>query len=472
MVANKPIKNLWSILICGSSYYFVALMFAMSHVESKFIMDGFSHVFMIANWETFSEPMGRHVLLLHQLIPVLWAKFGATTMAIMEAYVIGDVLYYFSIFLVLLLVLRDRWAALLAVSVHVFGMFYNHFMMVGELHPGSMFAIMALSIIISWSNLSSWKRALLLPAIFFTVSSHPLALVSFLVSVWLWRLATDKDVAIGYLRLISLSLFTLLLKWVLLDNYDQQTLGSTIRTIPEAMLVLINPGYLLNFILFFLFSSPIVAIMGLFGTIYLIAKQKYVSVLLFFGFQIGWTVLVQQYLDFSYFSFELIHSMMHDRYLFPMRFSVLGLVLMVIIPAINWPNSHAYIMASWMLGVPFLFLSAQKADRTIAELRNTVIEARKQGVTKGYYSVERYCDNIYIHTGSFFATFILSSIDTEEPCHVIHASNQSLRDIRKLKAQELLLMDGVPFDIKMLNNKRFRIDTGPYKQLNYSCNNK
>ena len=473
-LSNWNVNSRLSILTGGTAYYIVVLIFAISHVESKFIMDGFSHVFTIANSETFSQAMGRHVLILHQLLPVICAKFGASTTGIMEAYVVGDVLFHFSIFLVLLLFFKDQLAALFAVSIHVFGMSYNHFMMVGELHPGSMFAIITLSIILSWNGLNKWKKILVIPAAFFTVSSHPLALVGFLVSAWLWRIATEKSVGLSRLWLIALSVFMLLLKFLLLDDYDQQTIGSNPRTFSEAALVLIDSSYLLNFTLFFLFTSPVVAISGLFGSLYLIDKRKYVTVLLFLTFQIVWAVLVQQYLDFTYFDMDFIQSMMHDRYLFPMRFVVLSMVFLIIIPLGTqrsaWSNIHRYAIASWMLGLPFLFLSATKADRTIAGFRDVVHAAQKQGITKGYYSVEEYCDDVYIHRGSFFATFILSSIDGGEPSHIIHASAETIRDLNSVKPEELLLMRGITCSKKQLNPKRFRVESGSYKKLDYFCN--
>lgn len=467
-------QNKQAIFLSGLTYYLAVLLFALMHVESKFIMDGFSHVFTIANWETFSPAMGRHVLILHQLIPVVCAKLGATTMSIMEAYVLGDVLFHFSIFLCLLFILKDQWAALFAVSVHVFGMFYNHFMMVGELHPGSMFAIVTLSVVVNWRSLSNWKRVLLFPSAFFTVSSHPLALAGFLVSLWLWRLSVKRNVGLGYVGVIVTSILMLILKWLLLDSYDVDTVTQIIRPFSEAILVMFKPSYLLNFSLFYLFTSPVVAIAGLFGTVYLIDKQKYIIVMLFVGFQIGWAVLVQQYLDFTYFDLNLIQSMMHDRYLFPMRFVTLGMVLVVIVPKLSrtnsWSTLHFYVIASWMLGMPFLFFSAQKADRTIVELRNTVIETREKKIPKSYYLADDYCDDIYIHRGSFFATFILSSIDGGEPCHVLHASEETIQGLDSINNTELLLMDGIIFSTKQLNKKRFRIDSGSYKPLNYSCN--
>jgi hypothetical protein len=473
-LSSWNVNSRLSILTGGTAYYIVVLIFAISHFESKFIMDGFSHVFTIANSETFSQAMGRHVLILHQLLPVICAKLGATTLGIMEAYVVGDVLFHFSIFLVLLFFFKDQLAALFAVSVHVFGMYYNHFMMVGELHPGSMFAIMTLSIILSWNGLNKWKKILVIPAAFFTVSSHPLALVGFLVSAWLWRIATEKSVGLSRLWLIALSLFMLLLKLLLLDDYDQQTIESNLRTFSEAALVLIDSSYLLNFTLFFLFTSPIVAITGLFGSLYLIDKRKYVTVLLFFLFQMGWVVLVQQYIDFTYFALDSIQTMIHDRYLFPMRFVALSMVFLIVIPlrtqGSGWPTVHRYVIASWMLGLPFLFFSAKKADKTIAAFRDVVHIAREQKITKGYYSVEEYCDDVYIHRGSFFTTFILSSIDGGEPSHIIHASAETIRDLNSVKPEELLLMRGITCSKKQLNPKRFRVDSGPYKQLDYSCN--
>jgi len=473
-VSGWKINSQLSILAGGTAYYIVILILDLTHLESNFIMDGFSHIFTIANWETFSESLGRHVLVLHQLLPVICAKFGATIMGIMEAYVVGDVLFHFSIFLVLLLFFKDQLAALFAVSVHVFGMSYNHFMMVGELHPGSMFAIMTLSIVLSWNDFNKWKKVLVVPAAFFTVSSHPLALVGFLVSAWLWRTATEKSVGLSRLWLIALSIFMLLLKLLLLDDYDQQTIGSNLRTFSEAALTLLDPSYLLNFTLFFLFTSPVVVIMGLFGTVYLIGKRKYVTVLLFFAFQIGWAMLVQQYLDFGFFAFDSTPSMMHDRYLFPMRFVTLSMVFLIVIPlAVQrsaWSNIHRYVIASWVLGLPFIFFSAKKADQTIAGFRDVVHIAQQQGITKGYYSVDGYCDDVYLHRGSFFATFILSSIDHGEPSHIIHASAETIRGLSSVKPEELLLMRGITCSKKEFNPKRFRVESGSYQQLDYSCN--
>jgi len=472
-LGGRNLNSQLSILAAGTVYYTIILVLALSHLESKFIMDGFSHVFTIANWGTFAAPMGRHVLVLHQLLPVIASNLGVSIRGIMEAYVVGDVLFHFSIFLCLLFVLKDKWAALFAVSVHVFGMCYNHFMMVGELHPGSMFAIMALSIICHWDYYSKRQKTLIVPAAFFTVSSHPLALVGFLVSAWLWRTATDRNIGLGYLKLMALSLVMLLFKWLLLDAYDQQTVGRTLRTFSEAAVVLLDSSYLLNFTLFFLFTSPVVAAMMLFGVLYLIDRRKYVTVLLFFAFQIGWMILVQQYLDFTYFSLSLIQSMMHDRYLFPMRFVAMSMLFLVVIPLgvrkSAWSNVQQYVFASWALCLPFLFFSAQKADTTIADFRNVIHIAREQGIAKGYYPVEEYCDDAYIHNGSFYATFILSSIDLEQTCQILHASEETMMDLRHVKTDELLLMDGNIISTKMLNEKHFHIQSGTYKKLKYRC---
>ena len=472
-VSGWKVNDQLSILVGGFLYYVAVLILAVSHVESKFIMDGFSHVFTIANWETFSPTMGRHILILLQAFPVFCAKLGATTMEIMFAYVVWDVFFFVVVFLTLLCVLKDPLAALLSVSVHAFGMIYNHFMMVGELSPGSMFAIMTISLIRNWQSLPKTKQLLIIPAAFFTVSSHPLALVSFLVFIWIWRFSLPNKVGMGRVKLISVSLLTLLLKWFLLDNYDKNTIDQAQRSLSEAVIQVFDWDFLLNFSLHFISSSPVVAMLTVFCIVYLIGESKYKIASLFLFFQLSWVVVVQQYLDFSSFSLGLSQSMMHDRYLFPMRFVSLATVFLIVVPfgvrKYNWFNVHRYVIASWLIGIPFLFFSAQKADRTIAELRNSVIEARKQSVSKGYYLVEQYCKDIYIHRGSFFATFVLSTIDGAEPCHVIHPSEEIIQDLNGIQIEELLLMNDLLLSNKVLNANRFRIQSGVYEKIDYSC---
>lgn len=460
------------VLVGGMLYYAVMLLFGLAHFESKFIMDGFSHVYTIANWETFASPMGRHVLILQQLLPVIWAKLGGSTAEIMQLYVINDTLLHVAVFLMLLLVLTDVWAALLAISVHVFGMCFNHFMMVGELHPGSMFAILTLSLVTHWSKLSTAKKLWLLPAAFFAVSSHPLALISFLTTFWIWRFSTEEHSPPNISFSIGITLGMIVLKLLLLDDYDVETVNESLRTTDEAVLSFLDPSYLLNFILFFLFSSPVVSIMLVFGIIYLLADGQKLTGVLLTAFFLGWSLLIQKYLDFTYFSLDFIQSMMHDRYLFPIRFVTLAVVVLIIAPKLfSGPSSTAapvYIMASWMLGIPFLVLSSTKADRTISEFRNAIYTARSQNINKGFYPIENYCDDTYIHRGSFFATLVLSNLE-ERPAQVIHASETTIEELMLLDENEILLMDGVILNTEHLERGRIVHPKGKYQSLDYTC---
>lgn len=474
MTVNQQNHSISITVLAGGIFYYTGvLLFGLSHLESNFIMDGFSHVYTIASWETFAPTMGRHVLILHQLVPVIAANMGASTRGIMEAYVAGDTLLYFSVFLLLLCVLKDRWAALLAISVHVFGMFYNHFMMVGELHPGSMFAILTLSVVVNWQGLSEPKRLLLYPAAFFTVSSHPLALASFLTMLWLWRVSSSPKIGLGNMKSAALTMVMLILKWLMLDDYDVSTVTSNIRPLSEAIMVMFNPSYLLNFSLFFLFTSPVAAIGLLFALLHLLNGGKHLTVALLLLFQLGWAILVQQYLDFTYFSLDFIQSMMHDRYLFPIRFVALGCLFLMVLPKLEHGEASdgisLYVMAVWLLGLPFLAFSAKKADRTIAEFKNTIHESRKQGITKAYYPVEDYCDDVYIHRGSFFATLVLSNLDHLEPVHVVHASTSMIDRLDFLNEGEVLLMAGVIADVEKLPSDRMSFPTGKYQPLKYTC---
>ena len=436
-------------------------------------MDGFSHVYTIANWETFASPMGRHVLILHQLLPVIWAKLGASTTTIMQMYVLNDTLLHLAVFLILLIVLKNQWAALFVVSVHVFGMYFNHFMMVGELHPGSIFAILTLSLVFRWEELSGVKKLLLIPAMFFTVSSHPLALVSFLTTFWIWRLSTNRDKGLGYFPSFGITSVMLGLKLLMLDDYDVNTVEDSIRPFSEALGAFLDPGYLLNFSLFFLFSSPVISLLLVFGSLYMILNNEKLTAGFLIAFVLSWSFFVQKYLDFTYFSLDFIQSMMHDRYLFPIRFVTLGVALLVIVPKQlslqNRVNLPKYVMVSWLLGVPFLVFSSKKADHTVAEFRSVIAQARSQGIVKGFYPVEKYCANSYIHQGSYFATLVLSNLDHLPPVQVVHANANTMAKLPLLGLHETLLMEAIVLDTEHLEHLRISHPTGKYQPLDYTC---
>jgi hypothetical protein len=455
-------------------YFGAVLWLALGHYEAKFIMDGFSHVFTISNSETFSSSLGRYVLLIQQVVPVLFAKAGADIRTIMLAYVIWDVVFYFLCFLFTLFVLKDALASLLLVSVHSFGIYYNHFMMVGELLPGAMFAIITLSTIRNWGALDGWKWSVTTIAAFFTVSSHPLALVSLVVASVILRSGESMgERGIRWPGLLVLLVLMMALKLLLLDDYDENTIYNTVRGPAETVMALLAPSYLFDYLQYYLLSSPVVSVLSVIILLCGIRLQMWLPLGLWAMFVVAWSVVAQQYLDFSFYGLNSVVNMMHDRYLFPMKFATLSFLILIIVPG-QWRIGHGawwsrVIMVLWFAGLPFLYLSSFKAQRTVDEFRTVISWARQEGFHKAHYPVQDYCLDTYIHRGSFYATLILSSIDGGIPCHVVHAPNHLIPKLAGLREDEILLMEGIVKSTDDLDPKRFSLPKAVYERLDYAC---
>lgn len=460
-------------LALASVYFLVTMLLRLAHLESNFIMDGFSHVFHIVEYETFSGSLGRHVLIIHQILPVIWSRLGGSLSGIMEAYVVGDSLFYFSVLLVLVLFLKDQIAVLLLISVHILGMPYNHFMMVGELMPGASMAVVALSILRNWSSLSNIKRAALVPAAYFTVSSHPLALVGFLMCASIWWVSVYYQNPRARLLIIAVCAIMVLLKLTLLDDYDVNTINARNYN-PLASHLVVSLETALDFSLFFIYNSPIISVLTALCFSILLAFKRY-SLLIFGLFLLfSWVLVVLHYLDFRNFSLSFLQSMMHDRYLFPIRFSVVFLFCYVIIPDLDTPLSGVMknlVYSLWIVGFPFLLFSSRKADLTISKFRDMIEQARKSNLSKAYFDEDQYCQGSYIHRDSFFATIILSNLDTPwDPVHVVHASNEVKEVLSELNDNEVLLMNNLVYNVKEVKARRLKFPSGEYEEISYSCN--
>lgn len=179
------------------------------------------------------------------------------------------------------------------------------------------------------------------------------------------------------------------------------------------------------------------------------------------------------YVDLSDFNLNLATNMMANRYLFPVQFLNISVLCLVVLPWVKQQFSmvkpELIFCGFWFLGLGFFQIASIRANRTINEFKQTITEARRQGLSKSFYPIRDYCRDIYLHNGSFYATYILSSIDGGEPCQVVHATQEEIERLVELDDDMIYLMHQVQVHSKSVNSKRFTPLMGSYTRLDYRC---
>lgn len=459
----------------GTIYFLVVLVFGLFNYQSKFIMDGYSLIFQISYDEWFTTAVGRYVMWIPQIFPVFLSMVGASVSTIMQGYVINDLLLFFGSFAFLLWGLKRPYFALLLVGTHALGMYFNHFMMVGELQPGSAFAVMSMAILASWKTAGFGQKLLLVPFLLLTVWSHPLALISFMAAVGLIYLfdRNKHETVAGIKVLVLVAVGMLLLKFAFIEEYDVNSVDRTFRTPTETLAAFMSGPYLIDQFLYLIVSSPVGIALFLINLYHLGKMHTWMQMLALVLFCGLWWFVVNMYVNLSGFNLNLATNMMANRYLFPVQFLVLSVFCLSTLPWLErvWSKARpVYVFCGlWFIGVGFFMVAGRRANRTINEYKTTIDAAREQGLEKSYFPVSDYCRDIYLHSGAFYATYVLSNLDGGPPCHVVHGTPSEIEDLSRLSDDVIYLMREVQSHTGELNTDRFQPLLGPYMQLDYRC---
>ncbi len=455
------------VFIIGSIYFFLSALISIVNYQYKFIYDGTSIVFHIANYEEFPPAAQREVFYLQQIIPVMLAKGTASLKSIMIGYVLNVYMLFYLMFAFIMLYFKDAVSGILLLVVHYVGDPLNQIIMVEELLPGACFIIVLFSFYRNLNLINTeWKKyALGTLIIFFIIRSHPLATLSLIAAIPIVIMSDVSYFKKHFKTFVFLGgVFLLLMaqKFVSLNDYDSGRLSEG-KGFMESITDFLSPRYFMG-MFYFLFSVRFF-FTALFGvTIFYLLKNKkhielFVLIVIFFGIVLLFNMLALDLEDNNWYPLHL----KYDQWTLPVRFVIFTAFCYLVLEKISpYRNAKLIASASTVLFVLSLFhySYSYNISKEYHRQTNAIIEkCIEENITKAVIETNELGAWPPIVENAYFDILIFSSLNRDSSIQVVYLDEDESYDNSVLGNSEYLILqkDHDVVSIEELNNKHFFI---------------
>ena len=245
------------------------------YFRERIFADGAYYLVQLVNRGTFAIEHGRFISMLSQVWPLLAVKLGLPLRAVLMAYSLGDVLYYYLVFLSVLYILKDKEGALLIILLLTVGIMYTFYCPVTELLQGLALLVLFDSLLKSTYRSSLPGKALLLVLMVTVLYSHPLSFIVFFFLVGFRLIRKDIGPGKNMVNLILVAIMTVILKLKGLDDYDASKIQYHTDPHTHAYKQLFSLTYMKEFLPFFLKEYWMVVCAALFTLSWYIREKQY-----------------------------------------------------------------------------------------------------------------------------------------------------------------------------------------------------
>lgn len=467
-------KIMHQVFIAGSVYFALHIVYSLFHLQEKFFLDGCSLIFHITNWEWFPPPAQRDIVYLQQIFPVIAAIIGLKIKYVMIAYILNVFLFYYSLFLIVLIVFKDPISAFLIILLHYKGDPYNYFLMVEELLPGSCLVVVFLSLL---RNFKSFKNryifySISLVLLFFIIRSHPLSILCLAGGLGI-LFFTNKDFFLENkksLILVSLSgLLLISVKFFYLNPYDSTYIGAG-KDVIESTVQLLNPDYFFEMLLYLFYARKFFTITMCVTLVYLIINRYYMHFAVLLILITVNTILFNTQIDITDFKLYKIDFINYDRWSLPIRFVVFSAFSYMFLTNIKRLTSLKIFKLTFLF---YFFIGivqiteAQEQSKSYIEQANKIIsKCRKQNVTKAIIMLDELDPVIPLHNRSYQDIMVLSALSNTDSCvQAICVREDQIQSLLQIKSQNIILHEGEQlYEIEQdINSYYYKIRQEPYK---------
>ncbi|MAY83962.1 MAG: hypothetical protein CMP59_07500 [Flavobacteriales bacterium] len=257
-------------------YHFIFLLLAVAAVlffKERLFVDSSYYIFKSINEGWFHIEHGRSILALSQLLPLFGKALGLSLKSLLILYSIGQVVFFYLIFLLLNNHFKASWAAICIPLVMLVGQEWLYFIPMLEIVWGALMAFLVMAIM----RTDRWKDdkwlILMLFAWWFLLTSHPLNyLIAFVLLAY--DLLDRRLLKRLHYPLIAFFLAALFVELIGSDSYENQKVvgleDSTISLLKE-------PGFLIDSLLLLVKKYWLVLILGILSSIRFIISRKWLA---------------------------------------------------------------------------------------------------------------------------------------------------------------------------------------------------
>jgi hypothetical protein len=401
----------WQILQIGGHIFF-AILFAMSLYfwKERQAYDTSHYLLEIITRQNIFIAHQRPIGFVSQILPLIGVWLKLPMAVLMKLYSVGDVLYYYLLFLLTSRVLKNNPATLLIMLLVCITVAFSFYCPVTELLQG--LALLA----VWWALLYHpfrLRTTILIAIQAIIIFSHPLLFITVgFTIIWWWSLKKEKRqlatvIGISFLVITSLKL-------LLLDKYDyQKTYYPVVFNDYSNVNNLYDFNYILSFFNLLFNSYPLLFILATITLILLIIKKEifkpimYVLAIIAFGFIIIGThrfVIISNYSERMLLPFALIICLPFCQQVFPIRNEVVKYFVLIV--------TSIFIL----FRVNIIRETALPYTLRLAQMTELIKQARNQNQQK-VIAEENYLEQVpFANTGWCYSieSMILSAVDGKD----------------------------------------------------------
>jgi len=454
--------SLLPVLIGGCVFFLLYGTLAMLFYNERLAFDASHYLVELINTKAPFVAHGRYIGVMSQLLPLVGIYLHLSLETLKQLYSIGDVLYYFTLFLLILLYFKDSSNGLALILTLCISACFTFYCPVSELLQG--LALLCLWNAMLYCNFP-YKPLFIILVLFLLLTAHPLMFIP--VGFVLIRYLLSKNTFSGDYLLMGFYLGITILKFVTLDTYDhQKAFYPIVFNDYSALGNLSDLRYIGSFIKMLFVEQTAVIVMLL--------------LTLFFGLRQG--TLIKMLLTFSAVVFFLLVIIATHRFTGLSNYSermLLPLSSIVVIAFVDVLMRESKLIkrvglllctALVLFRLEVIHLSGRPYVLRLEQLNELIGQAQTFGLSKVIVEDDKLEQVSFAYTGWCvpLETMLLSSTNNrttismamqKEHIQRIKESNRHVADNQWIKWTEIILLD------KNLSQEYFRMKSGKYDSL-------
>lgn len=405
---------------------------------------------------------GRYIGVMSQLLPLVGIYLHLSLETLKQLYSIGDVLYYFTLFLLILLYFKDSSNGLALILTLCISACFTFYCPVSELLQG--LALLCLWNAMLYCNFP-YKPLFIILVLFLLLTAHPLMFIP--VGFVLIRYLLSKNTFSGDYLLMGFYLGITILKFVTLDTYDyQKAFYPIVFKDYSALGNLSDLRYIGSFIKMLFVEQTAVIVMLLLTLFFGLRQRKPIKMLLTFSAVVFFLLVIiatHRFTGLSNYS---------ERMLLPLSSIVVIAFVDVLMRESKLIKRVGLLLCTALVlfRLEVIHLSGRPYVLRLEQLNELIGQAQTLGLSKVIVEDDKLEQVSFAYTGWCvpLETMLLSSTNNrttismamqKEHIQRIKESNRHVADNQWIKWTEIILLD------KNLSQEYFRMKSGKYDSL-------
>ena len=458
-------RDLIVLQITGHLFFICLALVSLFYWRERQAFDAAHYLFELIDRKWFFIAHGRPLGVVSQVLPLVGIWLGVPLKAVAILYSIGDILWYYLIFLFLGYGLQTRQGIIILLLLLSVTVRFSFFCPVTELLQG-------LALIPVWIALLNKSFRFRFPVLIFVLAliifSHPLLFIPAAFSFAWWGI---KPADYGKLKKIIWPSFAvlLLLKMLLLDSYDHdKTFYPVVYDDYGYIKTMWDPGYILSFLKMLGFSYPLLTILFLTSLFIFTLRKEYKKGLLLFAGVSGFLVIIiatHRFTEITNYS---------ERMLLPLAYMISVAAAGTIILGKDFlPKLLAYVgfVLILLLHFDMLRVTAQPYTFRTKQLAAITSSARKMNIRKGIVNEDKLEQNSFAMSGWSYPleTLLFSAYEGPDSCVTIALVKEHIDRIKEqgnsVEPDEWIKWTEIILPVNTLNQQYFRLPNAPYSPI-------